>query len=450
MALKRTLGLFDATMLGVGIIVGAGIYVLVGVAGLQAGNALWLSFAIAGAIAALTALSYAELSSMYPQSGSSYYYSKHAFDSHALSFLLGWFVACAEVTGAATVALGFGAYFSGLFPSIAAPAAAVCIIALVFAINAFGVKQASGANVLCSLLEVSGLLLVLALAAAFGGLLASPNAGFSSPNGFSGIVSGAAIAFFAYLGFEIVATSAEEVRDPKRNLPRAILLSLGICAILYVAIAVAFTTVMPYAEIEGVAASGRGALAVAAGKLGGPLVILVLSVIALFSTANTVLVSVFGASRMVYGMAEDKALPSVFRKTTRRGAPWVSLLASCAVAAALASFGDLSLAAGATVASMFVVFFLDNLAVIALRFKQPHAARGFRVPLTIARVPLPAALAVASIAAIFVHEVSKNLLLAIGVAAIAAAGVLLFEGEERLAEIMTHRRVRLGKHFIRV
>ncbi|MEM0475747.1 MAG: amino acid permease, partial [Candidatus Norongarragalinales archaeon] len=136
MPLKRILSLFDAVMLGVGIIVGAGIYVLVGVAGVEAGNALWLSFAIAGVIAALTALSYAELSSMYPEAGSSYYYSKHAFGSHALSFLLGWFVAVAEVTGAATVALGFGAYFSGLFPSVAAPAAAVAIIAVIFAINA--------------------------------------------------------------------------------------------------------------------------------------------------------------------------------------------------------------------------------------------------------------------------------------------------------------------------
>jgi APA family basic amino acid/polyamine antiporter len=447
MPLKRALGLFDATMLGVGIIVGAGIYVLVGIAGVQAGSALWLSFVIAGAIAALTGLSYAELSSMYPEAGSSYYYSKHAFGSHALSFLLGWFVACAEVTGAATVALGFGAYFSGLFPGVAAPLAAVGIIALVFIVNALGVKQASSANVFCSILEVSGLLLVLALAAAFGGLLTAPNAGFSSPNGFGGIVSGAALAFFAYIGFEIVATSAEEVRDPKRTLPRAILLSLAICGALYVAVAIAFTTVMPYSEIAGVVAAGKGALGVAAGKLGGPLVLLALSCIALFSTGNTVLVSVFGASRMVYGMSEDRALPRFFRRTTRGGAPWVSLAATCAVAAALASFGNLSLAASATVASMFVVFFLDNLALIVLRFRQPRAARAFRVPLNVKNVPLPAVLAVVSILAVFVHEVSSNAALGLGVAAIAALGVLLFEGEERLVPL---RRVRLGRHYYRI
>ncbi|MEM0475736.1 MAG: amino acid permease [Candidatus Norongarragalinales archaeon] len=280
-------------------------------------------------------------------------------------------------------------------------------------------------------------------------LVLAPNAGFDSPNGLSGIVSGASLAFFAFLGFEIVATSAEEVRDPKRTLPLAILLSLAVCGVLYVAVAIAFTTIMPYSQIAGVVAAGKGALAVAASRLGGPLVLLALSIIALFSTANTVLVSIFGASRMIYGMSEDGALPGFFKRTARSGAPWVSLLLTSAAATLLAFFSELSFVASATVAAMFVVFFLDNLAVIVLRFKHPRTQRGFRVPLNVKNVPLPTVAALALIAAIFLHEVSREPVLALGVAAIAAAGVLLFEGEERLAEIITHRRVRLGKHFIR-
>ncbi|MFH0973865.1 MAG: amino acid permease [Candidatus Micrarchaeota archaeon] len=445
MPLKRSLGLFETTMLGVGIIVGAGIYALVGLAGVQAGNALWLSFAIAGAIACLTALSYAELSSMYPRSGSSYYYSKHAFGSHSASFLLGWFVAITEVASASAVALGFGQYFSNLFPGVSAPLAAVGILVFVFIVNAFGVKQASGVNVVCSLLEVSGLILVLCLAAAFAGLFTAPNAGFASPQGFSGIVSGAALAFFAYLGFEIIATSAEEVKNPRKTLPRAMLLSIAICSVLYVAVAIAFTTMLPYAEIQSVVAHGEGALAVAAGAVGGPLVLIALSVIALFSTANTVLVSIFGASRMIYGMSEDKALPAFFNKTTKRGAPVAALATVSLVSIALAALGDLSFVAAATVTGMFVVFFADNLAVLVLRFKQPLAERGFRVPLSFKNVPLPTVAALVAIALIFGHELLANPLLAAGILGVIAVGIALFEGEARLAKEITHRKIRLGR-----
>lgn len=419
MALKRELGLFQATMMGVGIIVGAGIYVLVGVAAPLAGNALWLSFALAGALALLMSLTYAELGSIYPRAGSSYYYAKEAFGSKTLGFLMGWILAVASMLAAATVALGFATYLNAFVP-LPLQAGALALLAVLFVVNSRGIRQASGLNVVCTLAEVTGLLIVLYLAFSF----AQPSLSFESPSGFGGIASAAALVFFAYLGFETLAAEAEEMKDARRTLPRAILLSVVICTVLYVAVAVAYAALVPASEFADLA--GKPALALAAGKAGGAAVVLLLSAIALFSTANTALVSLLGASRTVYGMARDKALPGFLSKTVH-SVPLQAVAVSTAVAAALAFLGSIELAAEAGVMAMFVLFIVDNAALIKLRLE---GARGeFRAPFSVRGVPLTAVLAIIGCAALMAHEFySKPVLFALTFALV-GAGFLFYEAE---------------------
>ncbi len=427
-ALKRELGLLETSMLGIGVIVGAGIYALVGVAGVEAGNALWLAFAIAGVIAFLTALSYAELSSMFPKSGASYYYAKNAFASQKTGFLLGWLIIASYITASATVALGFGQYLHALFPVITQVAAALILLAVVGAINVLGVKQASGVNLFCGFLEVAGLLAVIVLALLF----AFPNAGFQTPKGIDGLVTASMLAFFAFLGFEVLATSAEEVKNVKKTLPKAILLAITATTILYVTVSIAFTSLMPYREIVSVVQQGAGALAVAAGKAGGALSLSVLAIIALFSTSNTVLISVFGTSRMLYGMAKDAVLPKFLSNLNTHKTPANAVYSATVMSMLLALLGDIKLVAEATVIGMFLVFLVDNAAVIALRLKQPNAERGFRIPLSVKNVPLPTLAAIASILAILVKASIQNPVLGVIAFCIVIAGLLAYEGEKKV------------------
>ncbi len=414
-------------MLGIGVIVGAGIYTLVGVAGVEAGNALWLAFAIAGVIAFLTALGYAELSSMFPKSGASYHYAKNAFASQKTGFLLGWVIIASYITASATVALGFGQYLHAMFPAITQVAAALILLAVVGAINVLGVKQASGVNLFCSFLEVAGLLAVIALALLF----AFPNAGFQTPKGIDGFVTASMLAFFAFLGFEVLATSAEEVKNVRKTLPKAILLAITATTILYIAVSIAFTSLMPYREIVSVVQQGAGALAVAAGKAGGELSLSALAIIALFSTSNTVLVSIFGTSRMLYGMAKDAVLPKFLSNLNTHKTPANAVYFATITSMLLALLGDIKLVAEATVIGMFLVFLVDNAAVIALRLKQPNAERGFRIPLSVKNVPLPTLAAIASILAILVKVSIQNPVLAVIEFCIVIAGLLMYEGEEK-------------------
>ncbi|PIT85811.1 amino acid transporter [Candidatus Micrarchaeota archaeon CG10_big_fil_rev_8_21_14_0_10_59_7] len=425
MALKRELGVFQATMLGIGIIVGAGIYVLVGVAAQETGKALWLSFAIAGVLAALTALTYAELGSRYPRAGSSYYFAKHAFGSKPLSFMLGWILVVASIATCAAVALGFAAYLSG-FVALPAWAGALALLALLFAVNAIGIRQASELNMVCTLAEVSGLLLVICLAFAF----ASPSVSLELPStGWEGVLGAATLVFFAYLGFETLAAEAEEMRDAHRTLPKAILLSLAVCAVLYVLVAVAYTALVP--ENEAAEATEKGALAFAAGRAGGEWVVRLLGGIALFATANTALVSLLGASRTMYGMARDKALPRALAET-RRAVPLNAVAVSTAAAALLALTGNIMLIAEAGVLAMFVVFIMDNAALVVLRRREPPPGTIFRAPFSVGRVPVTAVLAAFFCVLLMLHEFWRNPVLMLAVAGMIALGFVVYEAEKHV------------------
>ena len=234
--LKREMTLFTATLYGIGIILGAGIYALIGEGAGIAGNALWVSFILAAVIASLTGMSYAELSSMYPKEAAEYNYARKAFNKRLLPFVVGWVLIVAGIVSAATVALGFAGYFSHIFGGKQILIAAA-LIALLSLINYRGIKESVRFNVISSIIEVAGLVIIAAIGLMFVGSSSVDFFDFSF--GMNGIIAATALIFFAYIGFEGVANIAEETKNAKSVVPKALLLSLAISTVLYILVAVA-------------------------------------------------------------------------------------------------------------------------------------------------------------------------------------------------------------------
>ena len=232
MSLKRALGLPSLTFYGVGIILGAGIYSVLGAAAGRAGSALWISFAISSVVALLTAFSYAELATMYPRAGAEFTYLRNALPRWpGLSLVTGLLVALSGAATAATVAIAFAGYLQ-TFLDVPPALVAWGLVAAATALNVVGVKESGWVNAAFTLLEAGGLVLFIVLGAGserFGAALSAAPA--------FGVVSGAALVFFSFLGFENIANLAEEAKEPKRDLPRAIFLSLGIATTLYILVA---------------------------------------------------------------------------------------------------------------------------------------------------------------------------------------------------------------------
>jgi APA family basic amino acid/polyamine antiporter len=376
--LRRELGLAQITASGVGIIIGAGIYVLLGAATEQAGAGVWVSFALAGALSALTALSYAELAAMFPSAGAEFDYTRHAAPA-AVAFVVGWVMIVGLLVAAAAVALGFGEYLRHFVEVPAVTGALVLLVAV--GITAFaGIRRSALITVLFSAVQIGGLVLVIVIGAFHVGdhsVVGGASTG--------GIVSAAALVFFAFIGFDEVITLSEETRDPVRTIPRGLLLALGISTLLYMAVAVAGVSVLgadqlarsdqPLATVIDRAVGGGGADVIAA--------------IALVATANTTLLCITASSRLVYGMAGQRALPPAAGRVSRRGVPWVGVSLAIGGAALVTLLGDITLVASVTDFAVYLVFIAVNVVVIALRQRQPRRYRPFRVPLSIGPVPIP-------------------------------------------------------------
>ena len=382
--LKRDLGLFEVVMYGIGIILGAGIYALLGKAAGVAGPALWMSFAVGAVIAAITGLSYAELGAMYPKESAEYLYSKKAFRSTRLSFVLGWLLIFLGSIGAATVALGFGGYLFSL-TGIPIIASALGLIAVLTALNFWGIKESSKANIIFTIIELAGLLIIIAI----GMTHLQPVEYYTfMPNGFSGIFLGAILIFFAYLGFENIGIIAEEMKNPRKNLPRALLIAILVTSLIYVLVSIAAVSIVPW-DVLG--ASTAPLADVARNAFPGGYTIM--AAIALFATANTVLILLISASRITWGMANQRCLPKKLSKVhTKRRTPWVTILITGALAAAFVFMGNIKTVAEITDFGAFLVFFCMNVAVIVLRYNRPKDVRPFKVPFTIGRFPILPAL----------------------------------------------------------
>jgi len=315
--LRREVGLAGAVAYGVGIIVGAGVYALIGKAAGHAGNAVWISFILAAIIASFTGLSYAELSSMFPASGAEYVYVEKAFGSRFWAFIVGWLVFLSGVVSAAAVALGFGSY---LVPYLGMPGyySAILVILLLSLVNFWGIRESVRVNFLLTLIEVSGLLLIIVFGIGYFGSVDY----FDAPSGVRGIATSAALIFFAFIGFEALVKIGEETKDPRRTLPMALILSLVISTALYCVVAISVVSVIPYDHL----ALSPAPFADVAMKACGSGASLTLSIIALFATANTVLIILVATSRIIHGMAKESSLDMLSRVHSRTGTPHVAVL----------------------------------------------------------------------------------------------------------------------------
>jgi len=370
--LKRELGLFQVTVAGVGIILGAGIYALIGVAAGFAGNATWLSFLITAIIALFTGMSYAELSSMFKGNAAEYDYINAAMNKKIATFI-GLSMIVTSMVAAAAVSLGFAGYFIQLVP-IPYIAAGVLLIILMTTINFVGIKEASWFNTISTLIEFVGLIIIVILGIKFFGTVNY----FELPNGVEGIFRGAALVFFAYIGFESIVKLREETKNPEKTIPKAIILSILITSVVYVLVGVSAVSVIGW---EKLAASQAPLAAVATAALGNSYAGMVLAVIALFSTANTVLIAMVTGSRQVYGMAKQKSLPHFFSLVHKRTkTPYVAIGMFAFFTVVFTFIGDLSFVANLTNIFIFITFIAVNLSLIILRYKCKDHPRSFKCP----------------------------------------------------------------------
>jgi APA family basic amino acid/polyamine antiporter len=414
-ALKRELGLLEVTLSGVGIILGAGIYALIGRAAELAGNSVWISFAISAFIAIFTGLSYAELSSMFPKASAEYEYTANAFGKK-LAFIIGWLIILSGVIGASTVALGFGGYFKALFNIPIITSALILIFALSFLLF-WGIKESAWFAIVATLIETSGLIIIIFIGVPYLGKVDY----FEMPMGLAGVFQASALVFFAYTGFESIVKLSEETKDPEKTIPKGLIFAILISIVLYILVAISAVSVIgweklsysdaPFADLA-FSAFGRNAF-------------VLLTVIALFATANTVLMMMLGSSRIIYGMADSLNLPGILAKVHfSRRTPWSAILMTLVLSLLFVFAGDIAFVANVDNFTLFVTFFVINAALIVLRFKEPHVERPFMVPFTIGRFPVLALLGM--LFSIFMLLQLEAKVILVGAGIVVVGGLLSF------------------------
>jgi basic amino acid/polyamine antiporter, APA family len=388
--LRRDLGAWDVLVLGIGVIVGAGIFVLVGEGAALAGPAVTLSFVLAAVVCVLAALCYAELAAMVPAAGSAYTYT-YATLGQFVAFIIGWDLVLEFTIGAAAVSVGFAGYLNSLLDqvfgvtlpdSIAAPPGdggtvnifAIGVVLLVGLLLVRGVRLTAKANTYLVGLTVLVLLVVIGVGAT---QIESGNWSPFFPEGWSGVREGAAILFFAYIGFDIVATTAEETRNPQRDMPIGIIGSLAVVTVLYVLVSLVTTGMQPFKDLDGAAPVAEAFKTkdmdwVSAFVYAGALVAIL----------NTVLILMLGQSRVAFAMARDRLLPHRLGETHPEwGTPHRITLITVGFVALLAAFVPLSeLAKLVSIGTLFA-FMLVSAGVLILRRSDAGRERPFRTPL---------------------------------------------------------------------
>jgi amino acid transporter len=396
--LRRSVTLFQVVMYGIGLILGAGIYVLIGDVAALSGNAIWISFLLAAAIASLTGLSYAELSSVFPKSAAEYVYVKEGFGNNFLALFVGCLTVFVAITSAATVAIGFSGYLAVFLPQYPPILYAIALILILSFLNYYGIRESVWVNNVFTLVEVSGLLIIIAVGLSLGSFsdtnyFEMPSRAYTSHAAIvSTILASTALVFFAYYGFENISNISEETKNPTRVIPRALIVSILVTTIMYTLVAISTIALVGWEELS----NSDAPLALAASKALGNKGIVILSIIALFATTNTVLMMLISGSRIIFGIAKyDEAIPTILADVhTSRKTPWLATIFTMAftVATIILFSGRLVDVAGISVFGIFVVFALVNLSVISLRFKQPNLHRPFTSPFTVKKLPILAIL----------------------------------------------------------
>lgn len=357
--LRRDLGLLDAVGIGFGAIVGAGIFVVTGVAAGIAGPAFLAGLLIAGVAATANALSSAQLAAEYPQSGGTYEYGYRVL-SPAAGFAAGWMFLASKISAAGTVALGLAGYLAGLVPGLPPRAVAVAAILLFTALNYFGVRRSSRANLVTVAVSLGSLLLFVVLGA---GAFRVDNLRPFAPGGWRPVLQSAAILFFAYTGYARVATLGEEVRDPRRTIPLAIVITICGAMLLYAAVA----TVAVGAAGAGGLAGTSAPLRVTAVATGYPWLATAVSVGGLTAMLGVILSQVLGLSRMAFALARRADLPRWLEAVHPvHATPHRAVLVIGAAAAAVAATGTLATVAAAASFTILVYYGIANVAALRM------------------------------------------------------------------------------------
>lgn len=351
-----------------GDVLGAGIYALVGEVASEVGGAIWVPLVIALVLALLTAFSYAELVTKYPKAGGAAVFAERAYGIPAVSFLVGFCMLAAGVTSAAGLSLAFAGDYLKPFLDVPTAVAAVVFLLLVALLNMRGIKESLRSNIVMTVVEVSGLVLVIVLV----GLMLGRGDGEPSRVGefadgvhpATAVLGAALLAYYSFVGFETSANVAEEVRGVSRVYPRALFGALITAGAVYVLIGLASAIALPVDELSG----SSGPLLAVVDATGFGIPPWLFGIVALIAVANGALLTMIMASRLTYGMAEQRLLPSVLaRVLPNRRTPWVAIVATTLVAMALTLTGDLESLAETVVLLLLFVFLSTNIAVLVLR-----------------------------------------------------------------------------------
>ncbi|MGW0330787.1 APC family permease [Streptomyces sp. NPDC003011] len=362
-----------------GDVLGAGVYVLVGQIAADAGGAVWVPLLVALLLALLTAASYAELATKYPKAGGASHYATRAFGPFA-GFIAGFCMLVAGIVSVAALARGFGGDYLSAFVTLPVGAVVVVFLLLLALVNARGIKESTRANVVATVIEVGGLLIIVALGAWLllrgdgdpGRLtrLGTPEKGAAAA-----VLSGSVLAYYSFVGFETSVNVAEETRDPRRSYPRALFGALVTAGAVYVLVGLAASAAVP---TDRLAASSGPLLEVV--KEAGGVPARLFSAIALVAVANGALLTGIMSSRLAFGMARDGLLPAPLTQLLPgRRTPWVAIATTTALSILLALTGSVATLASTLVLLLLVVFLLVNVSVLVLR-RDPGEDDHFRAP----------------------------------------------------------------------
>ncbi|WP_409294854.1 amino acid permease [Peribacillus sp. SCS-26] len=401
--LSKDIGAFDLTMLGIGAIIGTGIFVLTGVAAAEyAGPALVLSFILSGLACVFAALCYAEFASTVPVSGSAYTYSYAAF-GEIIAWILGWDLLLEYGFASSAVASGWSGYFQGLlagfgvsFPQSLTAAynpaegtyvdlPAVLIIIVIAFLLTQGVKKSAKFNTVMVIIKVAVVLLFIAVGVWY---IKPGNWTPFMPFGFEGVSAGAATVFFAYIGFDAVSTAAEEVKDPQRNMPIGIISSLAVCTFLYIIVSLILTGIVPYDQL-GV----NNPVAFALNYINQDWVAGFISVGAITGITTVLLVMMYGQTRLFYAISRDGLLPAIFSRVSRKkNTPVLGTWITCVIVSFFAGVLPLEKLAELTNIGTLFAFITVSAGILYLRRSREAPQTGFKVPF----VPLIPILAILS------------------------------------------------------
>ncbi|WP_445491480.1 amino acid permease [Niallia sp. 03133] len=389
--LKKDLGGFDLTMLGIGATIGTGIFVLTGVAAsLHAGPALVISFILSGLACLFAALCYSEFASSVPTSGSAYTFSYATF-GELIAWILGWDLILEYGLASSAVASGWSGYFQGLLSGfgIQLPTAitsaynpnngtfidlpAILIIFLITTLLISGVKKSSRFNSIMVIVKVSVILLFIFVGVNY---VQPENWTPFMPFGFSGVAVGAATVFFAYLGFDAVATAAEEVKNPQRNMPIGIISSLAVCTVLYIVVSLILTGIIPYTELN-----VKSPVAFALQYIQQDWVAGFISLGAIVGITTVLLVMLYAQTRLFYSISRDGLLPKALSKVNKKTkTPVANTVITGAIVAVFAGCVPLNKLAELTNIGTLFAFIVVSIGILVLRKTQPELKRPFKVP----------------------------------------------------------------------